>query len=150
MITSSATWKVLAGSKPSTSLVAATSSSPNAAPCALPVPWSLRCRPADDRVQADKARPIRYRPALQCLGQRSDIFLVVMSITMGPVHCLHMPAVRGVAGGGVLGERDLGVVLDGDPVAVVDEGELLSRCVAASDDASEATPSSISPSEARR
>ena len=40
-MTSSETSKVLSGSKPSTSLVAATSSSPRAEPWALPVFWAL-------------------------------------------------------------------------------------------------------------
>src|SRR4029453_17684971 len=91
----------------------------------LPSALEVGSRPADDRMQADEARPIRYSLGrLDCVSQRSDIFLVVMSVTMGPVDCLHVPAVGGIASGRVLGERDLGVVLDGDPVAVVDEGEI--------------------------
>ena len=61
---------------------------------------------------------------------------------------LHVPAVGLVARGGVLGQRDVGVVLDGDLVVVVEHVRLPSCWVPASDDASEVTPSSMSPSEA--
>ena len=43
---------------------------------------------------------------------------------VGPVDRLYVPAVGLVAGGDVLGERDLGVVLDRDRVVVVDEDEV--------------------------
>ncbi len=39
--TAGGTSKVFAGSKPRTSLVAATSSAPSALPCAASVPWAL-------------------------------------------------------------------------------------------------------------
>ncbi len=51
-----------------------------------------------------------------------DVFDVLARLL--PIHRLHMPAVRGVAGGDVLGERDVGVVLDRDLVRVVDDDEI--------------------------
>ena len=50
--TAGSTSKVFFGSKPSSSLVAATSSAPSAEPCDLPVPRAVRGGPGDDRVQA--------------------------------------------------------------------------------------------------
>ena len=85
----------------------------------------LGCWPADDGLQADKARPISDGPSsLEGVSKCGDILAVVMSVTVSPVHRLHMPAVRGVASRGVLGESDVGVVLDRDPVAVIDQGEI--------------------------
>ena len=73
--------------------------------------------------------------------------LDVLGLVVGPVDRLHVPAVGLVALADVLGQRDVGVVLDRDPVGVVDDGEvpeLLHRAIA---DASAETPSSMSPSE---
>ena len=55
-MTSSATTKVCSGSKPSTSLMAASSSAPRAEPWILPVFCLLGARPADDRLQDDDRR----------------------------------------------------------------------------------------------
>ena len=54
--TSSATTKVFSGSKPSTSLSAASSSAPSADPWILPVFCLFGARPADDRLQDDDRR----------------------------------------------------------------------------------------------
>ena len=43
---------------------------------------------------------------------------------VGPVDVLDVPAVGLVARGDVLGERDVGVVLDRDLVVVVDQGQV--------------------------
>ena len=81
-------------------------------------------RPADDRLQLDEARLVGHGAGRVQRGlQRGDV-LDVLGVVVGPVHRLHVPAVRGVAGRDVLGQRDVGVVLDRDPVAVVDQGEV--------------------------
>ena len=50
--------------------------------------------------------------------------LGVAGAVVGPVDGLHVPAVGLVALGDVLGEGDVGVALDRDPVGVVDDGEV--------------------------
>ena len=52
------------------------------------------------------------------------MFSSYFAVVADPVHALHVPAVRLVAGRGVLGERDRGVVLDRDVVLVVDQREV--------------------------
>ena len=111
--------------KKSAFLVAATSSSPNAAPWALPVPWSLGAGQPMMVFRQIKLGSISDGPSsLEGVSKCGDILAVVMSVTVSPVHRLHMPAVRGVASRGVLGESDVSVVLDRDPVAVIDQGEI--------------------------
>ena len=63
-------------------------------------------------------------------------------------HLLHMPAVGAIARGRVFAQRDVGVVLDRNLVVVVETIRLPNCWTAASDEASEVTPSSMSPSEA--
>ena len=123
-ITSSATSNVCSGSKPSTFLVAATSSAPSAEPWDLPVPCSFGAGQRDDRPELDEARLVGDPPRrLDGVVQGRDVLLVV-GVAVGPVDRLHVPAVRGVAGRDVLGQGDVGVVLDGDPVAVVDQRQV--------------------------
>ena len=84
----------------------------------------LRGRPGDDRPELDEARLVGDPPRrLEGVVQGRDVLLVV-GVAVGPVDGLHVPAVRGVAGGDVLGQGDVGVVLDGDPVAVVDQRQV--------------------------
>ena len=106
-------------------------------------------RPADDRPQHhqrrapgfglgrfDARRAARRRP-------RRSAPVDVQSTR------LDVPAVGGVAGGDVLAERDVGVVLDGDVVLVVeDDRGCPARWWPASELASAVTPSIRSPSEA--
>ena len=78
-------------------------------------------RPGDDRAQHDEAGPVGDR-----LGRADRVVerrhvLAVGAAVVGPVDGLHVPAVRLVAQRDVLGERDVGVVLDRDLVGVVDQ-----------------------------
>ncbi len=81
------------------------------------------CRPADDGLEDDERRLVGL--ALGGLdrgvelGDVLDVFAGLL-----PVHGLHVPAVGLVAGGHVLGEGDVGVVLDRDLVGVVDRDEV--------------------------
>ena len=87
-------------------------------------PLGLRRRPGDDRVQLDEAGPVGdLAGRVQRCQQGRDV-LGVLGVALGPVHGLHVPAVGLVAGCGVFAEGDVGVVLDGDPVAVVDHGQV--------------------------
>ena len=85
-------------------------------------------RPADDRAELDEARPVGDALGLEDrVVQGRDVLLVAGAVAVtavGPVDRLDVPAVGLVAGGDVLGERDLGVVLDRDRVVVVDEDEV--------------------------
>ena len=82
-------------------------------------------RPADDRAQLDEARLVGDRPAPSRSRRASAATSSrVRGVVVGPVDRLDVPAVRGVARGDVLGQGDVGVVLDGDPVAVVDQGQV--------------------------
>ena len=84
----------------------------------------VRCRPRDDRAQHDEAGPVGDGLGLAERGvQRRDV-LLVRRVVVGPVDGLHVPAVGLVARPHVLGERDVGVVLDRDPVGVVDDGQV--------------------------
>ena len=56
------------------------------------------------------------------LVQRRHV--LVVAVRRPPVHLLHMPAVGLVARADVLGLSDLGVVLDGDLVVVVEDDEV--------------------------
>ena len=123
-MTSSATSKVCSGSKPSSSLVAATSSSPSAEPCGLARALGLGGRPRDDRLQLMKLGRSVTAPAAVERGVQGGDVLDVVGVAVGPVDGLHVPAVRLVARGDVLAEGDVGVVLDRDPVAVVDQREV--------------------------
>ncbi|CAM5581502.1 hypothetical protein SCYAM73S_04252 [Streptomyces cyaneofuscatus] len=79
--------------------------------------------PADDRPQQDQGRAAGL--ALRGLDggeQGVDVLHVVAGA--GEVDRLDVPAVRGVAGGHVLAEGDVGVVLDGDVVGVVEDDEV--------------------------
>ncbi len=80
--------------------------------------------PGDDGAQDDEAGPVGDRLGLADRGvQRRDV-LGVLRLVVGPVDGLHVPAVGLVAQGDVLGQGDVGVVLDGDPVGVVDQREV--------------------------
>ena len=112
------------GSKPSTSLVAATSSAPRAEPCALPVFWALG---------AGQAMIVRSRMKLGLSVTASAALIAAYSAGTSSRYSLppwvqstvlHVPAVRRVARRDVLGERDVGVVLDRDLVVVVDQGQV--------------------------
>ena len=74
--------------------------------------------------------------------------LLVAGAAVGPVDVLDVPAVRRVAGRDVLGEGDVGVVLDRDLVVVVDQRQVAELLVAGERGRLAETPSSMSPSEA--
>ena len=84
----------------------------------------VRGGPRDDRAEDDDAglvgdplgRPDR-------LVERGDVLLVTRAV-VGPVDDLDVPAVGLVALRDILGQRDVGVVLDRDLVLVVDQGEV--------------------------
>ena len=83
-----------------------------------------RQRPADDRGQLDEGRLVS-----DCLGRLDGVVegldvLLVGGHAVGPVDVLDVPAVGLIARGDVLGERDLGLALDRDPVVVVDQDEV--------------------------
>ncbi len=80
--------------------------------------------PGDDRAEHDEAGPVGDGLGLaDRVVQRRDV-LGVARLVVGPVDRLHVPAVGLVARGDVLGQRDVGVVLDRDPVGVVDQREV--------------------------
>ncbi len=71
----------------------------------------------DDRAQRDERRAVGDRTGVgQCFFKAGD----VLTTDDG----LYMPAVRLVAGGGVLRECDLGVVLNGDLIVIPDDDEV--------------------------
>jgi hypothetical protein len=83
----------------------------------------LRARPADDGLQDDERRLARLGlRGLDRVVERGDVLDVLSGLL--PVDHLHMPVVGLVAGLHVLGEGDVGVVLDRDLVAVVDRDEV--------------------------
>ena len=91
----------------------------------MPVPWSFGAgQPMIVFRQMKVGRSVIVSGHLEGLSKRCDILAVVMSVAVSPVNGLHMPAVRGVASSGVLGESDVRVVLNRDPVAVIDQGEI--------------------------
>ncbi len=80
--------------------------------------------PGDDRVEHDEARLVGDRVRLaDRVVQRGHVLLVRRAV-VGPVDVLDVPAVGLVAGADVLAEGDVGVVLDRDPVVVVDERQV--------------------------
>ena len=91
------------GSKPSTFLVAATSSAPSAEPWALPVFWAFGRGPGDDRVEHDEARLVGDRLGLADRVVQRRHVLLVRRAAVGPVDVLDVPAVGLVAGADVLG-----------------------------------------------
>ena len=104
--------------------MAATSSAPSAEPWALPVFWALGAGQAmivrstmklGRSVTASASRIAAYSAGT------SSSYVVPPWVQST---CLHVPAVGLVALGDVLGERDVGVVLDRDPVVVVDQREV--------------------------
>ena len=104
--------------------MAATSSSPSAEPWDLPVFCGLGAGQAMIVRSTMKLGRSVTRLGLAERGvQRRDV-LVVGRVVVGPVDGLDVPAVGLVARADVLGERDVGVVLDRDPVGVVDHGEV--------------------------
>ena len=86
----------------------------------------VRCRPGDDRAQRDEGRPVgdRAAPRRSAARQRLATFSLYAAVRRQPVDPLHVPAVGLVARGGVLGQRDVRVVLDRDVVVVVEQGEV--------------------------
>src|SRR5699024_7927731 len=83
--------------------------------------------PADDGAQADEGRLVGDLLRLEDLGlERRDVLDVGRAVgaAVDPVHGAHVPAVGLVARGGVLGERDRGVALDGDLVVVPQDDEV--------------------------
>ena len=107
------------GSQPSTFLVAASSSPPRAEPWILPV----FCLPGEGQPMIVFSTMIEGLDGLG-LGrldrgvELGDVFDVLAGLL--PVDGLHVPAIRLVARRDVLGEGDVGVVLDRDLVGVVD------------------------------
>jgi hypothetical protein len=80
--------------------------------------------PADDCPETDEAGPVGHRPGdVQRLSKCGDV-LGVRTVLVRPVDLLDVPPVGGVAGDGVLAERDVGVVFDGDAIAVVDQRQI--------------------------
>jgi hypothetical protein len=76
-----------------------------------------RGRPADDGTQHDERGPAE-------LGAGGGERLVDGHEVLAVVDVLHVPAVGLVAFADVLGERDVDVVLDRDPVGVVDQDQV--------------------------
>ena len=77
----------------------------------------VRRRVADDRAQRDERRLVG-----DGLGVGDG--LLDADDVLAALDLLHVPAVGAVAGGGVLGQRDVGVVLDRDLVVVVEHDEV--------------------------
>ena len=79
--------------------------------------------PADDGAQHDERRLVGDRLGrLDRVVQRLGV--LVVAVGGHPVDVLHVPAVGRVAGADVLGLGDDRVVLDGDPVVVVDHHQV--------------------------
>ncbi|CNV47090.1 Uncharacterised protein [Mycobacterium tuberculosis] len=77
----------------------------------------VRRRIADDGAQRDERGPVGDRLRIGDGLLDADDVLTALNL-------LHVPAVRAVAGRGVLTQRDVGVVLDRDLVAVVEHDEV--------------------------
>ena len=116
--------KVCSGSKPRTFLVAATSSAPERAAVGRLGALRVGRGPRDDRVEDDERGLVGHAAGLADGVVEGRDVLDVVGAAVGPVDGLDVPAVGLVAGGDVLGEGDVGVALDRDPVAVVDDGEV--------------------------
>ena len=77
----------------------------------------VRCRPADHGTQHDERGSTGLGLGrIKRFQDRDDV--------LAAVNGLNMPAVSLIASGGVLRQRDLGVVLDGDLVGVVHHHEI--------------------------
>ena len=88
-----------------------------------PVFCFFRRRPSDDRLEHDQRRLVGLGfGGLDCREQLSDVLDVVAGLL--PVDRQHLPAVRLVPRGDVFGERDVGVVLDGDLIRVVERDQI--------------------------
>ena len=81
-------------------------------------------RPGDHGVQADEGGAGRLGAGGGQGGAQGGVVLLVAGPAAGPVHVQDLPAVGGEAGGGVLGEGQVGAALDGDVVVVVDGDEV--------------------------
>ena len=90
----------------------------------------VRRGPGDDRAQPDERRPAGLRLGRLQRRLEGRHVLDVRPVRPPPVDVLDVPAVRLVAPGDVLAERDVGVVLDGDLVVVVDQREVAELLVA--------------------
>jgi hypothetical protein len=89
----------------------------------------LRCRVADDGAQGDDGGLGGFSLGGDERGvELLHVFLVFARL--GPVHTLDVPAVGLVALQDILGEGDVGVVLDGDVVLIVDNNEVAEFLVA--------------------
>jgi len=95
------------------------------------MPGLGRQRPADHRGQPDERGPVGHLlGGLDRVVQRLHVLLVA-GATLGEVDVLHMPAIGGVPGRDVLGERDLGLPLDRNPIVVPNQhqvAQLLRPC----------------------
>ena len=88
------------------------------------MPSLVRQRPADDGVEFDDRRLVPHgfgRPDGR--EQRVEILLVSGS-AVSPVDLLGMPAKRVIPPQDILGEGDVGVPFNGDPVSVIDHDEI--------------------------
>ena len=123
-ITAGGTSKCFSGSKPRTLLGRSDLVGAEGRAVGLLGALGVGCGPGDDRAQHDEARSVGLGASRLDRGvQRRDV-LGVGRVVVGPVDGLHVPAVGLVAGRDVLGEGDVGVALDGDPVGVVDHREV--------------------------
>ena len=90
----------------------------------------VRGRPADDRAQRDERRRLGVLPG----GQEGLVQRLRRPrgsrLGRAPAQPLHVPAIGLVAGADVLGLGDVGVVLDGDLVVVVEHDEVAELLVA--------------------
>lgn len=101
----------------------------------------VRRRIADDGAQRDERGPVGDRLRIGDGLLDADDVLTALNL-------LHVPAVRAVAGRGVLTQRDVGVVLDRDLVAVVEHDEVAQLLDRGQRRRLRGHPSSMSPSEA--
>ena len=89
----------------------------------------VRRGPADDRAEHDERRRLGVRLGLlERVVQRLDV--LVVAVGGDPVDVLDVPAVGRVPGAHVLGLGDVRVVLDGDPVVVVQDDQVAELLVA--------------------
>ena len=80
--------------------------------------------PTDDRAQGDERRLVGHgQRGVERVRQGLHV-LFVLAVVSEPVDPLGMPAVGGIPGLRVLGERDVGVVLDGDVVVIPDQHQV--------------------------
>ncbi len=76
--------------------------------------------PADDRVEHDQGRAAGFVLGGIDRGEQA-VDVLDVPVRGAPVELLDVPAVGGVAGGGVLAHGDVGVVLDGDVILVIED-----------------------------